>query len=154
MPNYFKTVVAIKSIITTMNPVPSYKQPMMDGPDRGELSAKYSELPPPAHNGGLYTGEPFEEGASWRNFPVRPEAVNVIYNNLRNMNVPPEEALYYFPGGGIRPGNNMPELPLEYVNTLRFSKTNAMCIPKGAAKKLLPPPKPTPLFSGNTYLQF
>ena len=123
------------------------------GPDEGQLSARYSELPPPALNGGLYTGEPFAKNASWRNFPVRPETVNVIYNNLRSMNIPPEEALYLFPGGGIRPGNNMPELPLEYVNTLRYSHTNEMCIPRSASK-LLPTPKRPPLFSGNVYLQF
>lgn len=95
------------------------------------LSLKYSKLPEqPALNGGLYTGEPFMKNAPWRNFPSRPEVCNMIYNNLRRMNVPPSEALYHFPGGGLRPGNNTPELPSEYLKTVTKSDTNHMCVPK------------------------
>lgn len=122
------------------------------GPDEGALSARYSQLPPPALNGGLYTGEPFMKGAPWANRPVRPETVNMIYNNLRSMHVPPEEAIYLFPGGGIRPGNNVPELPLELINTLQNSHTNSMCVPRN--NKKVAKNEPTPMFSSHQYLQF
>jgi NADH-quinone oxidoreductase subunit L len=53
-------------------------QQQLVGPDRGALSAKYSQLPPPPLNGGLYTGEPFAKGADWGNTPVRPETVSMM----------------------------------------------------------------------------
>jgi hypothetical protein len=127
------------------------------GSDAGALSAKYSEIPPRALNGGLYTGQPFMKGAPWANKPMRPETVNMIYNSLRSMHVPPEEAIYLFPGGGIRPGNNVPELPVEYVNTLRDSDTNSMCIPTGTAARNMQQQqrnKPPPPFSSHEYLQY
>ena len=118
--------------------------------DTGALSSKYSKLPDrPAHNGGLYTGEPFMKDAPWRNFPTRPETGNMIFNNLRRMNNPPREALYHFPGGGIRPGNNTPELPVEYMDTVRSSHINHMCIPDTVAYVS---PEKTPNFRGHTYL--
>lgn len=127
------------------------RERVLISPDNGTLSAQYSQIPPRALNGGLYTGEVFMKGAPWANRPVRPETVNYIYHNLRSMHIPPEEAIYMFPGGGIRPGNNTPELPLEYINTLQNSKTNTMCIPSVPSKHL---PKSTPQFSGHAYIQY
>jgi hypothetical protein len=112
---------------------------------------QYSKLPTsPALNGGLYTGAPFLDGAPWRNYPARPETGNMIYNNLRKMNVPPDQALYHFPGGGIRPGNNTPELPPEYISSLGQNiGLNRMCVPKDVQSRAR---KPTPMFSTNEYL--
>ena len=67
-----------------------------------------SHVPPPkpSLNGGLYTGEAFADKASYRNFPVQPDAVHMIANNLASAN-PPPGAQSQFPDG-LRPGNNMP----------------------------------------------
>lgn len=61
-------------------------------------------VPPPALNGGLYTGEPFAKDAPWANVPVVPDTAYLIHYNLRSAN-PPTEALYQYPGY-TRPGNN------------------------------------------------
>lgn len=72
--------------------------------------SNYSIPPPkPSHNGGLYTGEPFQPNAPWGNVPVVPDAGYMIHYNLRSAN-PPLEALYQYPGG-IRPGNNAQTMP-------------------------------------------
>ena len=65
-----------------------------------------SYVPPPQLklNGGLYTGEPFKEGAPWANVPVVADIDYMIHHNLRSAN-PPLEALFQYPGT-IRPGNN------------------------------------------------
>lgn len=63
-----------------------------------------SGIPPPALNGGLYTGEPFKKGAPWANVPVVPDASYMIHYNLRSAN-PPPGAIYQYPGYN-RPGNN------------------------------------------------
>jgi hypothetical protein len=65
----------------------------------------YTPPPPPSLNGGLYTGEPFLPGAPWRNVPVVPDASYLTHFNLRSAN-PPTDALFQYPGGGHRPGNN------------------------------------------------
>jgi hypothetical protein len=62
-------------------------------------------IPPPrALNGGLFTGEPFLEGAPWANVPVIPDVDFMTNVNLRSAN-PPTEALFQYPGN-TRPGNN------------------------------------------------
>lgn len=60
--------------------------------------------PQPKLNGGLYTGEPFAEGAPWANVPVVADIDYMIHHNLRSAN-PPIEALFQYPGT-VRPGNN------------------------------------------------
>lgn len=55
-------------------------------------------------NGGLYTGEPFKEGAPYANVPVVHDAGYMIHYNLRSGN-PPPGAIEQYPGS-IRPGNN------------------------------------------------
>jgi hypothetical protein len=60
-------------------------------------------------NGGLYTGEPFEEGAPWATVPVIPDAAYMTHQNLRSAN-PPVQALVQYPGGP-RPGNNEQTMP-------------------------------------------
>ena len=64
----------------------------------------YVPPPPPKLNGGLYTGEPFKEGAPWANVPVIADIDYMIHHNLRSAN-PPIEALFQYPGQ-VRPGNN------------------------------------------------
>lgn len=66
-------------------------------------------IPSRAVNGGLYTGEPFAQGAQYANVPVIPDAGYMIHFNLRSAN-PPEDALYHYPGG-LRPGNNTAIFP-------------------------------------------
>lgn len=70
------------------------------------LTYKYA----PKLNGGLFTGQPFEKGAPWGNFPVEPETGAYINKNLMSAN-PPPLARYHYPGAEHRPGNNTPELP-------------------------------------------
>lgn len=65
----------------------------------------YTQIPPRALNGGLYTGEPFYKNSPWGNVPVIPDSGYMIHYNLKTAN-PPTEALYHYPGGGTRPGNN------------------------------------------------
>lgn len=66
--------------------------------------SKYVMPPPRALNGGLFTGEPFLEGAPWANIPVIPDTDYMTNVNLRTAN-PPPQALYQYPGN-VRPGNN------------------------------------------------
>lgn len=67
----------------------------------------YLPPPKPSLNGGLFTGEPFEESGLHRNFPVKPDSVNYHINNLKSAK-PPPGAMYQFPDT-IRPGNNLPD---------------------------------------------
>lgn len=69
-----------------------------------EHNKSYTPPPKPKLNGGLYTGEPFREGAPWGNVPVVADIDYMIHYNLRSAN-PPIQALYQYPGT-IRPGNN------------------------------------------------
>lgn len=75
------------------------------------LTQTYAKLniPPPSLNGGLYTGEPFRQGAGHANIPIIPDAGFMTHYALRSAN-PPEEALYQYPAS-IRPGNNTPIMP-------------------------------------------
>lgn len=67
-------------------------------------SGSYVPPPLPKLNGGLYTGEPFKEGAPWATVPVVPDIDYMIHYNLRSAN-PPIQALFQYPGTN-RPGNN------------------------------------------------
>lgn len=96
------------------------RERVLISPDNGTLSAQYSQIPPRALNGGLYTGEVFMKGAPWANRPVRPETVNYIYHNLRSMHIPPEEAIYMFPGEAFAPATTRPSC---HSNTSTRSKT-------------------------------
>ncbi len=75
------------------------------------MNNTFSYVPPPPRslNGGLYTGQPFIQGAPWANIPVIPDAGYMTHINLRSAR-PPEDALYQH-GGGIRPGNNYQTMP-------------------------------------------
>ena len=84
-----------------------------------------SGIPPPSLNGGLYTGEPFLANAPWRNFPARPDTVNLITVNLSSAN-PPPGVTTQFPGGHTRPGNHTLNIP----RATYFSPEHAMvCTP-------------------------
>jgi hypothetical protein len=61
-------------------------------------------------NGGLFTGEPFQKDAPWRNFPTKPETGDLINKNLISAN-PPPSGVYHYPSANHRPGNNTPFLP-------------------------------------------
>jgi hypothetical protein len=90
-------------------------------------------IPPPSLNGGLYTGQPFADNAPWRNFPVPPDAGYYGFANLpvtsRDCPRPPADAPYHLPGGGLRPGNNTPNLPRAYTAS-RDPALNSLCIPR------------------------
>jgi hypothetical protein len=87
------------------------------------------KLPPPRPNGGLYTGEPFLAGAPWRNFPTVPDSGHLIHHNLRSAN-PPVDALYQYPGGGLRLGNNYPVHPgISRLGPLHQDVLCAPCFP-------------------------
>ena len=64
-------------------------------------------IPPPAPNGGLYTGTPF--AGPWGNVPVIPDVDYMTHINLKSAN-PPKEALMQYPGG-VRLGNNYQSMP-------------------------------------------
>lgn len=69
----------------------------------------YMPAPKPSLNGGLYTGEPFRQGAEWANIPVTPDATVYINKNLRNGNNPPPTADIQFPS--TRQGNSYVDWP-------------------------------------------
>lgn len=92
-------------------------------------TAKLLNLPPPSLNGGRYTGEAFHKDAPWRNFPALPDAGYLNMIALRSAN-PPPGAQYQFPGGGLRPGNNTPVLPIEMTDASnRVRGLNLVCVP-------------------------
>jgi len=84
---------------------PQYYSDPLHPPPCYERAPPAGTLPPPSHNGGLFTGEPFLPGAPWRNFPAVPDSYYLIHHNLRSAD-PPLDALYQYPGGNTRPGNN------------------------------------------------
>ena len=61
-------------------------------------------------NGGLYTGQPFKQGAAWANSAIEPNA-HVYMNTYPSM---PDAARNHMPGY-TRPGNNMQEMPAHRV---------------------------------------
>jgi hypothetical protein len=93
-----------------------------------------SSIPPPALNGGLYTGEPFK--GPWGNVPVVPDTDYMINVNLRSAR-PPPEALTQYPGGP-RPGNNVQKMP-----GVRLFDGTAGVACQDSACPAPPPPKPS-----------
>lgn len=92
-------------------------------------NAKPVMPPSPTPNGGLYTGQPFEAGAPWRNFPATPDSGYLMHVSLRSAR-PPPGARFHLPGGGLRPGNNTPVLPVELLeSTHKLTEINTMCVP-------------------------
>jgi hypothetical protein len=69
----------------------------------------WSPVPPPALNGGLYTGQPFAKDAPWGNIPVRPTSAYMINQNLRSSSIAPIGALFQMTAG-YRAGNNSCDL--------------------------------------------
>lgn len=67
------------------------------------------DIPPRSPNGGLYTGKEAPNNASWKNFPVIPEAHVLVTENLKSAN-PPPNAIHMIPGES-RPGNNNQTFP-------------------------------------------
>lgn len=64
----------------------------------------------PKLNGGLYTGEAFQQNAPWANIPFKPETGSLLQEALPSAN-PPPLAMFHYPSADHRPGNNTPELP-------------------------------------------
>lgn len=89
-----------------------------------------SPVPPPALNGGLFTGEKFMNGAPWANVQVRPTSAFMNNMTLRSAN-PPIQALFQLQAG-YRPGNNsddsMPGV-LAFTGDKKFGPFNFPCLP-------------------------
>lgn len=89
-----------------------------------------SPIPPPALNGGLYTGQHFVKDAPWATVPVRPTSAFMTHMNLRSAN-PPVHALFQLQAG-YRPGNNsddpMPGV-VRFKGDQNFGPFNFMCTP-------------------------
>jgi hypothetical protein len=68
-----------------------------------------ANIPPPALNGGLYTGVPFQQNAPWANVQMRPSSAYMTRLGLEKVDIddvlPPSMA-YYQMTPGFRPGNN------------------------------------------------
>lgn len=81
------------------------------GLDFGEYNAQnYMPPPPRKHNGGLYTGEKFQENAPWANIQVYPTTDYMTHYNTLRGNTPAPGSTYQYPGG-VRPGNHYQEMP-------------------------------------------
>lgn len=93
------------------------------------MKGEYAPVPPPSPslNGGLYTGEPFQKEAPWGNVPITPDSGVIMFNHLPSSS--PLEARYMMPGGGIRPGNNMPILQKGYQLKM-IDDLNMTCVPE------------------------
>ena len=104
---------------------------------------KWSPVPDPKLNGGLFTGEAFLENAPWGNVPVRPTAAYMTNVNLRTAD-PPVQALFQMQGG-YRPGNNsddaMPGI-VAFTGNENFGPFNFACIP--CFKRVPSDPQPHP----------
>lgn len=95
-----------------------------------EKRESWSPIPPPALNGGLYTGEKFLDGAPWANVPVRPTSAYMINQTLRSAN-PPIQALFQLQSG-FRPGNNSDDPMtgvLAFTGDHNFGPFNVPCLP-------------------------
>jgi hypothetical protein len=97
---------------------------------------KYEPAPQPSLNGGLYSGEPFQRGAPWANFPVTPDTTTYVHENLQQGNDPPPEARFQYPP--TRQGNS----EVRWLGLKRFEGTqqnwgpyNIYCPPCQSPKK-------------------
>jgi hypothetical protein len=64
---------------------------------------EYAKIPPSKINGGLYTGEKFNDNAEYGNIDILPSEDYMTNKNLASAN-PPKSALYQY--NNHRPGNN------------------------------------------------
>ena len=97
-------------------------------------------VPPPALNGGLYTGEPFK--GPWANVPVTPDVDYLTHVNLKSAH-PPSEALKHYPGGP-RPGNNVQNMPGVDLDNNKMSYLDSSCSTLAPPHMHLPQPN-TPI---------
>jgi len=93
-------------------------------------NASFVPPPPPALNGGLYTGKTWPKGAPWRNFPVTPDSGFYSFTNLNNVPTAQNAALYTMPGNNQypRPGENTPIIPSVYAKN-RLPNYNMVIVP-------------------------
>lgn len=105
--------------------------------EQSQYFNRFVPPPPPVLNGGLYTGEPFLEGAPWANIPVTPDVDYMTNVNLRSAE-PPVQALYQYPGN-TRPGNNYQAntglIPFKGDRGFENATYNFSCIPCTAMKE-------------------
>lgn len=91
-----------------------------------EQTLKKMGLPPPAHNGGWYNGEPFHPSIAPQ--PIIPDAGYITHYARRNCDPKPHPATFFhYPGGGYRPGNYHPILP--GIDWYENGKLGILCNP-------------------------
>lgn len=85
-------------------------------------------LPPPASslNGGLFTGEPFNDNDTYKNYPNKPDSVYLHSVALKSAN-PPPNVTYQYPDS-FRPGNNIPDSKL--IGLKQFNEKHAIVCTK------------------------
>lgn len=91
---------------------------------------KWSPIPPPKLNGGLYNGQPFSKNAEWANIPMRPTTAYFTNMGLRSAN-PPIGALFQM-NSGDRMGNNTDDLMpgvQTFIGDEKFGPYNFKCLP-------------------------
>ena len=71
-------------------------------PPELQSNSPMNKLPEPPHNGGLYSGAPFN--GPWGNIPVSPTTDSMINKNLVSSKPPPRSTTQY--PLNVRPGNN------------------------------------------------
>ena len=87
-----------------------------------------TSIPPPALNGGLYTGDPFKPGAPYANVPLTPDAGFLTNVALRTANPPPGATEQHVIG--LRPGNNR-----TVMNGLEYDADNGLLLVSGPQRK-------------------
>jgi hypothetical protein len=86
----------------------------------------YQSAPAPSLNGGLYTGEPFDQTCTYKNYPNKPDSVYLHTHTLSSAN-PPPGAQDQFPDS-IRPGNNLPETKM--MNIVKYDDLHSIVCSK------------------------
>lgn len=100
-----------KVLLTNTTTYSHRTQKIMTGVKRSSrITSASSPIPPRQLNGGLYTGEPFREGAPWRNFSTIPSSEVLVGEQLNSAHPPPNVQILY-PSGNERPGNSTIDRP-------------------------------------------
>jgi len=87
----------------------------------------------PSHNAGLYSGEPFKDGAPWAPVPIVPDSGYHVHVNLRaSYPYLPAEAYFQYPGD-TRLGNNYSVKP--GVRPQGPRQSDVMCVDPKALRE-------------------
>lgn len=92
-----------------------------------KVNLGYQPPPRPTLNGGLYTGTPFLPGAPWANVPEVPDAGYLTVVTLSTAHPPRCGQYQMLAGGGLRPGNNTPLLPLSWADSVGPPGLGLLC---------------------------